>query len=167
MRRPVLLAALSALALIGLAGQSAYEPWHSPDGSGIVGTVIYCTTGNTREAAPCGSLLAPMNVMSAPFTRLHSAPIQLSGLGPTPKNFAINRPANATTYRIVNPCDVDIRLLGVMNATDQVTTSTGVLYLARTEATMGTSRPVYISAMTIGTPTGDCTPEMHYGIGGG
>ena len=105
--------------------------------------------------------------MSLPFTRLHSAPIRLKGLGPTAKSFVINRPAGATTYRIVNPCDVDIRLLGTMNATDQVTDDTGVLYLARTEATMGTSRPTNISAKTMGTPSVECTPEMHYGLGGG
>ncbi len=67
----------------------------------------------------------------------------------------------------MNPCDVDIRLLGTMNATDQVTEDTGVLYLARTEATMGTSKPNFISAMTVGTPSVTCTPEMHYGMGGG
>jgi hypothetical protein len=67
----------------------------------------------------------------------------------------------------VNPCLEDIRLLGTMSENEAVTLSTGVLYLARTEATMGTSRPNFISAMTVGAPTGDCTPEMHYGMGGG
>lgn len=167
MRRLLLLGALAGAALIGLSGQSSYDQWHQPDGSGIIGQVIYCSTGNPREAAPCGSVLAPMNVLSAPFRRLHSAPIRLKDLGPTPKSFQINRPPGATTYRIVNPCDVDIRLLGVMNATDQVTEDTGVLYLARTEATMGTSKPNFISAMTVGTPSVICTPEMHYGMGGG
>lgn len=111
---------------------------------------------------------APVSTVSSmPFMRLHSAPIRLKGLGPMPKSFAISRPPEATTYRIVVPCDVDVRLLGTMSASEAVTEDTGVLYLARTEATMGTSRPNFISAMTLGTPTGDCTPEMHYGMGGG
>ncbi len=109
----------------------------------------------------------PLPALTMPFRRLHSAPIRLTALSPTPKTFSISRPAGATTYRIVVPCDVDVRLLGTMSPTDAVTPETGVLYLARTEATMGTSRPNYISAMTVGTPTTDCTPEMHYGVGGG
>jgi hypothetical protein len=109
----------------------------------------------------------PLPAMTMPFRRLHSAPIRLKDIGPTPKSFAINRPNGATTYRIVNPCDVDIRLLGTMNAGDGVSEDTGVLYLARTEATMGTSRPNFISAMTVGAPSATCTPEMHYGVSGG
>lgn len=120
-------------------------------------------TSNGYNAVPG----VPQPVTTMPFQRLHSAPIRLLSLGPTPKSFAISRPASATTYRIVNPCDVDIRLLGTMTEAEAVTATTGVLYLARTEATMGTSRPNFVSAMTVGTPTGDCTPEMHYGMGGG
>lgn len=113
------------------------------------------------------SMSNPLPAMTMPFRRSHSVPIRLKALGPTPKTFPISRPANATTYRIVVPCDVDVRLLGTTSASENVTADTGVLYLARTEATMGTSRPDFISAMTVGTPTGDCTPEMHYGMGGG
>lgn len=113
------------------------------------------------------SMSNPLPAMTMPFRRSHSVPIRLRALGPTPKTFSISRPPSATTYRIVNPCDEDIRLLGTMSANDNVTVDTGVLYLARTEATMGTSRPDFISAMTLGTPTRECTPEMHYGMGGG
>lgn len=120
-------------------------------------------TSNGYNAAPG----VPQPVTTMPFQRLHSAPIRLISLGPAPKSFAISRPPGATTYRIVNPCDVDIRLLGTMTEAEAVSATTGVLYLARTEATMGTSQPNFVSAMTLGTPTGDCTPEMHYGVGGG
>ncbi|WP_437870872.1 hypothetical protein ACSD7O_14130 [Methylorubrum extorquens] len=113
------------------------------------------------------SMTNPLPAMSMPFRRLHSAPIRLRSLGPTPKSFPISRPPEATTYRIIIPCDVDVRLLGTMSAGEAVTEDTGVLYLARTEATMGTTKPNFISAMTVGTPTADCTPEMHYGMGGG
>ncbi|MEE7478430.1 hypothetical protein [Methylobacterium hispanicum] len=124
----------------------------------------------TINAAGNAQLLGvpvPLTVSSMPFRRLHSAPIRLKAIGPVPKSFPISRPPEATTYRIVVPCDVDIRLLGTMTVEEAVTEDTGVLYLARTEATMGTTRPNFISAMTVGTPTGDCTPEMHYGMGGG
>lgn len=167
MRRPALTLALAAAVLVGLPAQNSYRPWTTPDGSGVIGSVIYCATGKANEAAPCGAKSSPFWIMSMPFTRLHSAPIRLKNIGPTPKSFAISRPPEATTYRIVVPCDVDVRVLGTMSAGDQVTEDTGVLYLARTEATLGTSRPNFISAMTVGTPSGECTPEMHYGVGGG
>lgn len=109
----------------------------------------------------------PLPAMTMPFRRLHSTLIRLKALGPASKSFAISRPAGATTYRVVIPCDVDVRLLGTMSEGEAVTDDTGVLYLARTEATMGTTKPNFISAKTVGTPTGDCTPEMHYGVGGG
>ncbi len=157
------------LAAVPAHAQSNIETFWYQQGNGAMlqGTVLNCATGQGRAAAPCGGMASPMNVLSAPFRRLHSAPIRLKALGPAPKSFPISRPADATTYRVVVPCDVDVRLLGTTDPAEQVTADTGVLYLARTEATMGTSRPTYISAMTVGTPTGDCTPEMHYGMGGG
>ncbi|WP_232629153.1 hypothetical protein [Methylobacterium sp. Leaf118] len=167
MRRPALTLALAATLLVALTAQSSYEQWHTPEGKGIIGQVIYCSTGKPREAAPCGSLAAPMNILSAPFRRLHSAPIRLKALGTTPKVFPISRPADATTYRVVVPCNVNIRLLGATSANEVLTDDNGVLYLAGTDVTMGTSKPDFIIAKTTAEPTGDCTPEMHYGMGGG
>ena len=130
-------------------------------------TLPYMSPRGRLLVEPSSPPGAPLTVSTMPFRRLHSAPIRLKAIGPVPKSFPISRPPEATTYRIVVPCDVDIRLLGTMTAEEAVTEDTGVLYLARTEATMGTTRPNFISAMTIGTPTADCTPEMHYGMGGG
>jgi hypothetical protein len=170
MRKLILIAAAAfalAAARPALAQQGTYQPFTQPSGAEVPAFVMLCATGTGRLALPCGALSSPFYVFGMPFTRLHSAPIRLKDIGAAPKSFQITRPAGATTYRIVNPCDVDIRLLGTMNATDQVTEDTGVLYLARTEATMGTSKPNFISAMTVGTPSDTCTPEMHYGMGGG
>lgn len=169
--RKLLMIAVAIITMVAaspaLAQQGTYEPFTQPSGAQVPAFVMLCATGTGRVAAPCGAKTAPFWVMSMPFTRLHSAPIRLKNIGPTPKSFPISRPPEATTYRIVVPCDVDVRVLGTMSAGDQVTEDTGVLYLARTEATLGTSRPNFISAMTVGTPTGECTPEMHYGVGGG
>jgi hypothetical protein len=166
--RKLLLACVALLALSGGAfAQADTTTSIAPDGRQLPGFVVFCRPGNATSSVPCGGTGSPFFVMTMPFTRLHSAPIRLKGIGQDPKSFPITRPVNATTYRIINPCDVDIRLLGTMSATDAVTEDTGVLYLARTESTMGTSRPNFISAMTVGAPTGDCTPEMHYGVGGG
>ena len=155
----VVAALVLATTIPALSQQGNFEPFTQPSGAQVPAFVMLCAT--------CGAKTAPFWVMSMPFTRGHSVPIRLRGLGPTPKSFPISRPADATTYRVVIPCDVDVRLLGTTDPAEQVTADTGVLYLARTEATMGTSRPTYISAMTVGAPLGDCTPEMHYGMGGG
>lgn len=149
------------------AQQGNYQPFTQPGGAQVPAYVILCATGTNREATPCGAKTSPFWTMSMPFTRLHSKPIRLKNLGPTPQTFTISRPPDATTYRIVVPCDVNVRVLGTMTEAEAVTEDTGVLYLAGTDVTMGTSRPNFISAMTLGTPTGECTPEMHYGVGGG
>jgi hypothetical protein len=155
---------LGALALViafAIGGAAMGRQYRNAEGNTVSQGVVIESNDQAVTMAN------PMPVTSLPFRRLHSAPIQLTALGTTPKSFPITRPPEATTYRIVVPCDVDVRLLGTMTAGEAVSPTTGVLYLARTEATMGTSKPNFISAMTVGTPTGDCTPEMHYGIGGG
>lgn len=160
-------AALFAGVLVMMCAAAAAEPPPAvapgvPSSITLQPVAIY-----DRDGKVVGGAGAPLAVLTMPFRRLHSAPIRLTALGPAPKTFPLSRPAEATTYRIVIPCDVDVRLLGTMTAGESVAADTGLLYLARTEATMGTSRPNFISAMTVGTPTGDCTPEMHYGMGGG
>lgn len=159
--------AIGASAVVGLAAQTGFLPWRQPDGSNLSGFVLNCATGVGREALPCGGMASPMNVLSAPFRRLHALPIRLKALGTNPKVFPIERPADATTYRVVVPCNVNIRLLGAKTADEVLTDDNGVLYLAGTDVTMGTSRPNFIIAKTAAEPVGDCTPEMHYGMGGG
>lgn len=155
--------ALGALAL--LAGQASYEPWHQPDGSGVIGQVIFCATGKGREAVPCGLMTSPLNVMTAPFVRATIDPIIFDGVTTTPKQFAIAKPANATTYRFVNPCDVDVRIRKVGSLSETVTATTGVRYLARTVEVIGTSNPSFVSIMAMSAPSGPCAPELQYGNG--
>jgi hypothetical protein len=91
------------------------------------------------------SMSNPLPAMTLPFRRAHSAPIRLKALGTTPKTFPISRPPNATTYRIVNPCDEDIRLLGTMSANDNVTVDTGdhLIILPTAPASLGAGYAVH------------------------
>lgn len=156
-----------AAAPSALSQQGNFEPFTQPSGAQVPAFVMLCATGVERVATPCGAKTAPFWVMSMPFTRGHAVPIRLKALGTTPKVFPISRPAEATTYRVVVPCNVNIRLLGAKTADEVLTDDNGVLYLAGTDVTMGTSRPDFIIAKTMAEPIGDCTPEMHYGVGGG
>lgn len=131
MRRPVLILSLAALALIGLTGQSSYEPWRTPEGTGVIGQVIYCTTGKPREAAPCGSMAAPMNVMSAPFTRKVRSSFMMP-VTTAPQAFVYTQPADATTYRGFNPCaGADVRIMSVQALEPLKTEPTGYPGVAR------------------------------------
>lgn len=116
MRRQILILTLAVAALAGLTAQSTYEPWVTPDGKGIIGQVIYCVTGATgkpREAAPCGSVAAPMNVMSSPFVRASRSPFILPGTT-TPQQYMVTQPIGSTTYRGYNPCvNADVRVMSV------------------------------------------------------
>ncbi|WP_342152330.1 hypothetical protein [Methylorubrum sp. SB2] len=106
-----------------------------------------------------------LNVMSAPFVRATIDPIIFDGVTTTPKQFAISKPANATTYRFVNPCDVDVRIRRVSSLSEQVTATTGIRYLARTVEVVGTSNPSFVSIMAVSAPSGPCAPELQYGNG--
>ncbi len=106
-----------------------------------------------------------LNVMSAPFVRATMDPFIFDGVTTTPKQFAISKPASATTYRFVNPCDVDVRIRKVGSLSETVTTTTGVRYLARTVEVIGTSNPTFVSIMAMKTPSEPCAPELQYGNG--
>ena len=161
-----LMSAVLALVL-GLTAVSAETPPSVapgvPSGSGTQPVAVYGPDGRiVAFPDPAGIVVTTM-----PFRRLHSVPIRLKALTTTPKVFQISRPADATTYRVVVPCNVNIRLLGAKTADEVLTDDNGVLYLAGTDVTMGTSKPDFIIAKTTAAPDGDCTPEMHYGMGGG
>ena len=161
-----LMSAVLALVL-GLTAVSAETPPSVapgvPSGSGTQPVAVYGPDGRiVAFPDPAGIVVTTM-----PFRRLPSVPIRLKALGTTPKVFPISRPADATTYRVVVPCNVNIRLLGAKTADEVLTDDNGVLYLAGTDVTMGTSKPDFIIAKTTAAPDGDCTPEMHYGMGGG
>lgn len=147
------------------AQQGNYQPWQLPGGGQVTGSVLLCPTGQGREAAPCGSMGSPLNVMTGPFVRATMDPIIFDGVTTTPKQFAISKPANATTYRFVNPCDVDIRIRRVSSMSEQVTPTTGTRYLARTVEVVGTSNPTFVSIMAVSAPSVPCAPELQYGNG--
>lgn len=167
MRRSLASMAIVA-ALIGCAhAQSSYTAWQQPDGSPILGNIIYCATGKPREAAPCGSPAAPLTVLSTPFSFSNGGdPIIFAGIGTTPKQFQVDKPASATSYRIINPCNVDIRARRVADLTQQVTPTTGVRVMARSAETFGTSSPGFVSIMAVAAPSADCNLELNYGNGG-
>lgn len=100
-----------------------------------------------------------------PFTRAVSDPIIFPNVTTTPQQFAITKPATAQTYRFANPCDVDVRIKKVDSLTQQVTSTTGILYLARTVEVIGTSQPTFISIMAMSPPSKPCAPELLYGNG--
>lgn len=165
MRRPTAVAAVAVAALVGLAAATGFSPWRQPDGSNLSGFVLNCATGQGREAVTCGSMDAPLNVMSAPFVRATMDPIIFDGVTTTPKQFAISKPTGATTYRFMNPCDVDVRIRKVSSLSETVTPITGTRYLARTVEVVGTSNPSFVSIMAVSAPSAPCAPELLYGRG--
>ncbi|KQT13986.1 hypothetical protein ASG40_19355 [Methylobacterium sp. Leaf399] len=108
-----------------------------------------------------------MTVLSTPFVRSGTGdPIIFDGVTTTPKQFAITKPADATSYRFVNPCNVDVRIRKVGSMQESVTLITGTRFLARSSETLGTSAPTFVSIIATATPTTECNPELQYGRGG-
>lgn len=153
-----------ALAATGVAAQQ-FQTWVGPNGEQMPGVVLGCPTGVARQVAPCGSITAPLNVMTAPFVRATPDPIIFDGVTTTPKQFAVTKPATATTYRFVNSCDVDVRIRRVGSLSEQVTATTGIRFLARTSEVIGTSNPSFVSIMAMSPPSAPCAPELLYGNG--
>lgn len=166
--RRLLVSIATVLALVGGASaQSFYGGWQQPDGTPILGNVFYCATGKAREALPCGGPTTPLTVLSTPFVRSGTGdPIIFDGITTTAKQFAITKPADATSYRIVNPCNVDIRIRKVGSTAEAVTQTTGTRILARSSETLGTSEPKLVSLIATAAPNGDCNVELQYGRGG-
>jgi hypothetical protein len=110
---------LAAALLLGLTAQSNYDAWHTPDGKGVIGQIIYCSTGQPREAAPCGSPEAPLNALTVPFAR--AAKAFALPVSTTPQTYVIVQPAGTAAYRGLNPCPVDIAI-STVTVTEPVTT---------------------------------------------
>lgn len=166
--RRALATAVFGFALVGLlAAQTGFTPWKQADGSNLSGMVLLCDTGANRIAAPCGGPTTPMTVFSTPFSFANGGdPIIFAGITATPKQFQVDKPASATSYRIINPCNVDIRARRVADLTQQVTLTTGVRVMARSAETFGTSSPGFVSIMAVAAPSADCNLELNYGNGG-
>lgn len=116
-----------------------------------------------EPAVPAG---APLNTIQTPFVRSGSGdPIIFSGITTTAKQFAITKPADATSYRFVNPCNVDVRIRKVASMTESVTQTTGTRFMARSVEVLGSSQPTFVSLIATAAPTGECAPELQYGRG--
>lgn len=112
------------------------------------------------------SISNPLGVMTTPFSRSGNGdPLIFDGITSTPKQFAVNKPADARAYRFVNGCDEDVRVKRVGSMYETVTATTGTRYLARTSEVMGTSNPQFISVMAMREPSEPCTVELQYGNG--
>ena len=88
----------------------------------------------------------------------------------TAQQYQINQPAGSTSYRFVNPCNVDVRIRTVGSLTEQVTRATGTRYLARTAEVVASSPPLttprIVSVMAMSDPGATpCEPELLYGSG--
>lgn len=87
-----------------------------------------------------------------------------------PRQYQIDQPPGSTSYRMTNPCTVDIRIKTVGSLTATVTTSTGTLFLARTAEVVASSPPLttprIVSVMAMSDPgAAGCSPELLYGTG--
>ncbi len=160
----VALAVLGLLA-VSVAVQAEPPPPVAPGAARSVTLQPVAIYGPDGKLA--GSSDAPMTVLSTPFIRSGTGdPIIFDGVTTTAKQFAITKPADATSYRFVNPCNVDIRIRRVGSMQETVTLTTGTRFLARSSETLGTSQPAFVSIIATAAPTTECSPELQYGRGG-
>ncbi|KQP02659.1 hypothetical protein ASF26_14615 [Methylobacterium sp. Leaf93] len=159
--------ALSILALAVLFGGAAAEA-PPPIAPGVpVSVTLQPVAVYDKDGKLAGSPESPMTVLSTPFVRSGTGdPIIFDGITTTAKQFAITKPADATSYRFVNPCNVDVRIRKVSSLSESVTLRTGTRFLARSSETLGTSQPTFVSLIATAAPTGECAPELQYGRGG-
>ncbi len=164
MKRLVIGVAIAVITAGSVAAQN-YLPWIS-SGSSVQGMVLNCATGNAREAVPCGGPVAPMQAIVTPFMRSGTGdPLIFDNVGTTAKQWQVSKPADATSYRLINPCNVDIRIRKVASLTESVTTTTGTIFLARTTEVFATSQPSFVSVLAMSAPGQTCNIELQYGRG--
>ncbi|BAQ44389.1 hypothetical protein [Methylobacterium aquaticum] len=157
-RSPRILAG-AAVALVLVAGAAGARQYRNAGGqTESLGVVIETNDQPVSNTNPLG-------VMTMPFIRSTPDPIIFDGVTTTPKQFVVSKPPTATTYRFVNPCDVDVRIRRVGSMAETVTLTTGIRYLARTSEVVGTSNPSFVSIMAVSPPSAPCAPELLYGNG--
>jgi hypothetical protein len=115
----------------------------------IAGVVIFAD-------AQTGTIIqtGPQNVQSVPGTSAGLAPFMRSGdpfffpAATTPQQYDVQQPGSTTSYRLVNPCGIDIRIKSVASLTSTVGPMTGTRFLARTAETMAsTANPLGATAI--------------------
>ncbi|MDP4024493.1 hypothetical protein Q8W71_17860 [Methylobacterium sp. NEAU 140] len=120
--------------------------------------------------------LLALLLLAAPALAADTTPFYRMGdpflmqAGPTAQQYQIAQPPGSTSYRFVNPCNVDIRIKTVATASQVVTASTGTRFLARTAETVASTvaptTPRIVSIMTLGDPgSAGCAGELQYGTG--
>jgi hypothetical protein len=143
----------------------------------LIGGIVLLADAQTGMTIAVG----PQNIQSVPGSSAGLAPFMRSGdpfffdAGTTPAQTTVNQPPNTTSYRLVNPCGVDIRIKSVASMTSTVGPMTGTRFLARTAETMAsTANPLgataidrIISVWAVSDPgAAGCTIELTYGNGG-
>lgn len=112
-------------------------------------------------------LLLPAAALAAdvtPFFRI--GPPNIFVVGPSATQYAIAKPREATSYRFVNRCNVDVRILKVDSLSQEVTLETGTVFLARSVETIATTNPKFVSLITMEDPGEKiCRVELQYGTG--
>ena len=143
----------------------------------LIGGIVLFADAQTGMTVPVG----PQNVQSVPGSSAGLAPFMRSGdpfffaAATSPAQYDVQQPANTTSYRLVNPCGVDIRIKSVVSMTSTVGPMTGTRFLARTAETMASTanplgsesidRIIYVWAVADPGSAG-CTIELTYGNGG-
>lgn len=135
----------------------------------LVCMLLALTLGASAALGQATPPPAPMAPVPMPFIR-NGDPFFMRA-DQTPQQYQIIQPVGSTTYRFVNPCSVDVRIKTVTSLADQVTTSTGTRFLARTSETLASSPPLtnprIVSVMTLADPgPAGCITELGYGRGG-
>lgn len=141
-----------------------YRPFRDSLGGDVQPFVLHCASGIGNGAVPCGGPGSPLRALLMPFARVVMDPYVFT-VTATASTYAIVKPPGATSYRFVNPCDVDVRIRKVATMQESITTAQGTLYLARTSEVVGTSSPEFVSLIAMTEPTKPCRPELQYGDG--
>ena len=130
-------------------------------------TAIDALNAATASATDIGIPNAPL----MPFFRMGDPlliPVSpTSGSNPFPANGNVPIPANVTTFRIVNCNPFAIRLKGTKagQAFQQVTATTGWLFLPGAVEIYTTTQPIQMSAMSFNGPFAATDPAQVAGVG--
>ena len=102
---------------------------------------------------------------TAPFYPMNQQPYRMA-VSTTATQYAVTLPNGASSFRFVNPCNVDVRLGKVPDLNTSIDMATGRLFLARTVEIMATVNPQFVSLIAMSDPgTAGCIVEMQYGTG--
>ena len=132
-----------------------------------VDTALDTLNAPAVTAAQMGISQAP----NTPFFRM-GEPLVIpvsptSASAPFPATGTVTVPANATTFRIVNPNPFSVRLRGIKagQGFQAVTSTTGWLFLPGAAEIYGTVNPVQISVMSVDGPLASSDKAQRAGTG--